>query len=286
VVGYSRILYPENPMTTTPAIRIDPVLASLLSPLTEAEAGLLEYSLATEGCRDPLVVWAEEALLLDGHHRHGICTRIGIPFDIREVSLPNRQAAVEWRLATQLARRNLSPMQASYYRGKLFESLKRPGTRTDRTLSRNGSGLANVSDQLSARYGVPRRTLTRDAAFARSLDALAGTLGVEFRQLVLSRQARLTRQDVMNLAKAPAEQRRLILGRTSPRPVSRRTAEPVRGIATSGEATPAVPTPDLHLAWERAAEDLRAEFLGRPDVLALAARLLEHKKKVTRHAAR
>jgi hypothetical protein len=271
----------------TATIVSDPELAVLLSPLTEAEAGLLEHSLRTEGCRDPLVVWREQQVLLDGYRRHDICTRLGIPFLVREVSLVDRRAAVEWRLATQLARRNLSPMQASYYRGKLFESLKRPGTRTDRTLGRNGSESGSVWEQLCRRYTIPRRTLTRDAAFARSLDALADTLGVEFRQLVLSRQARLTRRDVLELAGRPAsEQRKLVLERTSPRPVSRRPAEPVRGIATSGEATPAFPTPDLHLAWERAAENLRAEFLGRPDVLALAARLLEHnqKRKVARAA--
>src|SRR5436190_216861 len=111
-------------MTTT--ILIDPELASLLTPLTEVEVALLEHGLATEGCRDPLMVWAEQDLLLDGHHRHAVCTRLGIPFEVRYMSLANRRAAVEWRLTTQLARRNLSPMQASYYRGKLFESLKRP----------------------------------------------------------------------------------------------------------------------------------------------------------------
>lgn len=271
----------------TATILIDPELASLLTPLTTEEAALLEHGLATEGCRDPLVVWREQDLLLDGHHRHAICTRLGIVFDVREVSLPNRRAAVEWRLATQLARRNLSPMQASYYRGKLFESLKRPGSRTDRTLSRNGSGSESVSDQLCRRYGIPRRTLTRDAAFARSLDALADTLGVEFRRLVLSRQARMTRRDVMELACRPADQQRqMVSERNSPRPVSRRLAEPVRGIATPGEATPVLPTPDLHRAWEQAAENLRAEFLGRPDVLALAARLLKNQKKVVHDASR
>jgi hypothetical protein len=271
----------------TPTLIIDPELAGLLSPLTEAETGLLEHSLATEGCRDPLVVWAEDNLLLDGHRRHEICVRLGITFEIREVSLADRRAAVEWRLTTQLARRNLSPLQASYYRGKLFESLKKPGSRTDRTLSRNGSGSGSVSDQMCRRYGIPRRTLTRDAAFARGLDALAGTLGPEFRGLVLSRQARLTRRDVLELAGRPADQQRqLVQERTLTRTVKPRPVGSGRKIAVAGEATPVAPTPDLHRAWEQAAEDLRAEFLGRPDVLALAARLLEHTKRTARHAAR
>ena len=63
----------------TATILIDPELASLLTPLSEAEAGLLEHSIRTEGCRDPLVVWSEEQVLLDGHHRHAICTRLDIP---------------------------------------------------------------------------------------------------------------------------------------------------------------------------------------------------------------
>ncbi len=266
-----------------PTLVIDPELASLLSPLTETETGLLEYSLLTEGCRDPLVVWREQDLLLDGHHRHAICTRLGIPFEVREVSLADRRAAVEWRLATQLARRNLSPMQASYYRGKLFESVKRPGSRTDLTPRQS------VARSLGERYGIDPRTLSRDAAFARSLDCLAVTLGTEFRGLVLSRQARLTRRDILELAKCPADQQRqLVHERNSPQLVSRRPVGPEREIVVAGESTPVLPTPDLHIAWEQAAEDLRAEFLGRPDVLALAARLLEHnlKRKVIRHAAR
>lgn len=269
-----------------PVILIDPELASLLSPLTEAETGLLEYSLRTEGCRDPLVIWREQNLLLDGHHRHAICTRLDIPFEVREVSLANRRAAIEWRLANQLARRNLSPLQASYYRGKLFESLKRPGSRTDLTLSRFGSGSESVSDHLCRRYGIPRRTLTRDAAFSRSLDSLAVTLGVEFRQLVLSRQARLTRRNILELARRPADQQRqLIQERNSPQLVSRRPVGLGREITDPGETTPTFPTPDLHIAWEQAEEDLRAEFLARPDVLALAARLIKLGKKEVARAA-
>jgi len=129
-----------------------------------------------------------------------------------------------------------------------------------------------MSDQLCRRYGIPRRTLTRDAAFARSLDGLADTLGAEFRQLVLSRQAKLTRRDVMELARRPADQQRqLVQERNSPQLVSPRPVGPGQEIAAAGEATPLAPTPDLHRAWGQAAEDLKTEFLGRPDVLALAA---------------
>ena len=40
---------------------------------------------------------------------------------MRKVSLPDKQAALQWVLDWQLARRNLTPDAASYLRGKRYE---------------------------------------------------------------------------------------------------------------------------------------------------------------------
>lgn len=90
-------------------MKIDPEFKSLIFPLTEAEALLLEKSLIAEGCRDALVTW--QGLLLDGHHRLEICQRRGIEFRTAEVELEDRTAAKAWILRNQLARRNLTPFQ-------------------------------------------------------------------------------------------------------------------------------------------------------------------------------
>ena len=60
------------------ALRIDEEFSALCLPLREDEAELLEDSLRAEGCREPLVAWQDT--LVDGHNRHAICLRLGIPF--------------------------------------------------------------------------------------------------------------------------------------------------------------------------------------------------------------
>jgi hypothetical protein len=257
-------------------IRIDPEIAALLTPLTPEEQALLERSLLNEGCRDPLTLWSQGNVLLDGHHRHSLCTAHGIPFDVRFINLPDRRAAIEWRLAEQLGRRNLSPMQASYFRGRLFQSARRPGSRTDLTSGQN------VARSLATRYGIDRRTLTRDAAFARALDSLTANLGGEFRTMVLTRQARLTRREVMELGRMPAARQEDYLRVREEKPAVKQVTTKTSSVLAAGrqpDGACSVPPPDLHAAWERAAQDERLLFLGRPDVLAAAAELLRHGRR-------
>lgn len=85
-------------MTTKPRIKVDPEFSTLLPPLRPQE-------------REPLVVWAGRGILLDGHQRFEICTRLGIAFRTVEVKLKNRKAALLWIEENQLGRINLTPDQ-------------------------------------------------------------------------------------------------------------------------------------------------------------------------------
>ena len=58
---------------TTPEIRIDASFSRICFPLPADEFELLERSILTHGCREPLVVWQQTGILLDGHHRKRIC---------------------------------------------------------------------------------------------------------------------------------------------------------------------------------------------------------------------
>jgi len=107
-------------ITEEARLRIDPEFSALIPPLTPEELGQLETNLLAEGCRDPLVVWGEEGILLDGHNRQRICERHEIPFDVRDVSLADRDAAKQWIIFNQFGRRNLTP----YQRAELALALK------------------------------------------------------------------------------------------------------------------------------------------------------------------
>src|SRR5438093_190768 len=116
--------------------RIDPEFESLCPPLTDQERADLEKDILARGCREPGVVWKEENLLLDGHHRRTICLANGRAFSTIACSFPSREAAKNWVIANALARRNLSKDQAAYLRGKLYAAAKKdPGE----TLRQNSS---------------------------------------------------------------------------------------------------------------------------------------------------
>lgn len=92
-------------------IQIDPELQALIPALTTEERKQLEVSLKAEGCLDPLRVWKEQGLLLDGHHRFEICTREHLKFTTIEISCADRDDAKAWIIRNQFGRRNLQPFQ-------------------------------------------------------------------------------------------------------------------------------------------------------------------------------
>ena len=94
-------------------ITIDKEFKDLIPPLQKEERDRLEANIKAEGCRDPLTRWGD--ILIDGHNRHEICTRLGVPFRTVSVSFPDRSHAIEWIIRNQFGRRNLS----AYDRGTL-----------------------------------------------------------------------------------------------------------------------------------------------------------------------
>jgi len=87
---------------------IHPVLEAHIRKQSEEENRLLEESILAEGCRDPLVVWREEGVLVDGHHRKAICDKHGVPYSVVYRSFPDIEAVKAWMDLNQLGRRNLS----------------------------------------------------------------------------------------------------------------------------------------------------------------------------------
>lgn len=98
-------------ITEEATLHIDDEFASLIPPLTPEELAQLEDNILADGCRDPLVAWAEEGILLDGHNRYRICQEHNISFDVRDVNIADREAAKLWIEENQLGRRNLTDDQ-------------------------------------------------------------------------------------------------------------------------------------------------------------------------------
>lgn len=59
---------------------IDEGFRRLIPPLADNEYDRLEASIQAEGCREPVILWSQGNLLLDGHNRVAICETYGIEY--------------------------------------------------------------------------------------------------------------------------------------------------------------------------------------------------------------
>lgn len=188
------------------SLRIDPEFKNLIPPLSTNERRQLETNLIIERCRDPLVVWAGHDILLDGHNRWEICCQHDIDFQTVEIELPDWEAARNWIINNQLSRRNLTKEALSYLRGLRYLQEKKPrgGMGANQYRKRQipqNEGTAQTAERLASELKVSRATIERDAQFALAVDALIETLGEETRRYILSRDAKLTKRETLELAK-------------------------------------------------------------------------------------
>jgi len=89
----------------------DEEFKNLLPPLNTEDFEKLEKSILKDGCRDALIVWKEQKILVDGYNRHEICDKHGLPFGISEKSFANRGEVIEWMIEHQKSRRNMNKFQ-------------------------------------------------------------------------------------------------------------------------------------------------------------------------------
>lgn len=88
-------------------LNIDPEFERLIPPLTPSEQAALRDALKTQGrAVNPIIVW--RGIIVDGHNRYRLCQELGIPFDIQNIDLPDRDAVKAWMVKHQSSRRNLS----------------------------------------------------------------------------------------------------------------------------------------------------------------------------------
>ena len=81
---------------------------NLIPPLSQDEVQSLILSLRAEGCRQPIIVWKGKNIIVDGHNRYAICTKLKIPFEVEGIEFKDENEVMIWMINNQFARRNLS----------------------------------------------------------------------------------------------------------------------------------------------------------------------------------
>lgn len=153
-------------------IQIDAEFQAQIPPLSAEERQHLEENIVQhEGARDPLVVWAHDGqlTLLDGHNRYDICTRLGLPFALHEMTFSSREEAADWIDKNQLGRRNLTADAFTLLLGRRYARAKQQGKRTDRT-SAHFEQKFTTAERLASEHGVGQATVRRAEKFFHEVE--------------------------------------------------------------------------------------------------------------------
>jgi hypothetical protein len=196
-----------------PRFRVEARFRELVPPPPPDELARLEARLLAEPCREPLVVWKEQGVLLDGHHRYDFLSLVGRDYPVVEHSFADVEAAAAWVWEVHYGRRSLTPECKSYLRGRQYNALKgkRGGDRRGGGAESRGATLNRAAEAVAQQFRVDRGTIYRDARFAAALDRVGEVSGEEVRQGVLGRRLRWGQGLIERLARLdPAEQRRVV----------------------------------------------------------------------------
>ena len=165
-----------------PKVKTRDEFSKLLTPLTTEEYKALEESICRDGVREPLVVWKENGVLVDGHNRREICNEHGKKYRIVEKSFANEEEVKLWIWDNQKGRRNLSPFR----RIEIVLNLKDIIAEQAKEQKRKGKGRGrkgcpkldkakaeqvHTDKVLAMRAGVSRNTFRHAEAIVKRMDA-------------------------------------------------------------------------------------------------------------------
>ena len=125
--------------------RINPEFKDLIPPLSREEYTQLEQNILAHGCRDPIALW--RGTIIDGHNRHEICTKHGIPYETTKLPFPTKEAAKIWILENQLGRRNLTDAMRIELASRLLEGMGQKAY-----ARKNIAHFAKLSEKTIQRY--------------------------------------------------------------------------------------------------------------------------------------
>lgn len=138
---------------------IDAEFRDLLPESRKDEDDGLEASvMMTGGPLEPIYVWKQQGIIVDGHRRYAICRKHNLPFKRVELEFDNREHVIAWMRSWQCDRRNLTPLEVKNQRGQLATWMVANGATT-------GKAVSVVASQ----FRVSERTVKRDVSLARDM---------------------------------------------------------------------------------------------------------------------
>lgn len=195
-------------------LKINPEFRDKIPPLTPDEFSKLEENILADGeVREPLVVWDDT--IIDGHHRWKIIQKHPeIPYKVKQMSFPDKYAAIVWMCKNQIGRRNISEVQRDVLfgeaqkAGKLTKGGDR-GNQYTKVAKRQNDALPKAektSKRIAREFGVGYRTVERAEQFLDGLNA-AEEVVPGFKEAVLTGDIKVKKNEVAAIKKIPEPER-------------------------------------------------------------------------------
>ena len=215
-------------------IILDDQFQYLLPELDEKTYQNLEASILEYGILLPLVLW--NGILIDGYNRYMIAVEHGIPFFTVDMEFNSREDAEIWIIENQISRRNLNPMQLSYFRGLHYKADKKSHGDINRTVENplNNASLQNANLQtgstakrLADKYKISRDTIIRDEKLADTLLKI-GEISPDAKRKILSGEVHVNKSKLEDLSSAPLERLEAVVAEIEEGTYNRRAAVTAR----------------------------------------------------------
>jgi hypothetical protein len=189
-----------------PLLKIDPEIQYLCKPLDREAYHLLEMDIDKKGCIDPIIYWEDNDIIVDGHNRFEICSRLGKEIKYVPMSFETKEDVMNYVIDHQLGRRNLSDLEKSYLRGRRYLTEKKAAHRPNSPeLHQNDGVTGETAQKIAVKTGVSQATIERDAVLAEAIDKLREEVGDDFSNDLRAGNVKISKKSTIELSKKPLE---------------------------------------------------------------------------------
>lgn len=191
-------------------IKINIDFENLIPKQTAEQFKQLEENMVSEGrARNPLVVWRGHDTLVDGHHRLRILkAHPELKWSVVEQDFTDDDEVKEWIIKNALGTRNLTEVDITVLRGRLYKMRKstlggdRKSNPKNKDLKKDHKGM---SHEVAKELGVSHATIELAGNFVDGLDA-AEAVVPGFKDAVLTGEVKAQKQEVAAMRKQTPEE--------------------------------------------------------------------------------
>lgn len=194
---------------------IDPEFRDKIPAMPQEDFDGLRADIIRDGyVRDPLVVWKEENILLDGHHRWRVIQEkpetLGDKFKVDYKSFPDRWAAIAWICANQLHKHNMTELQRMKLIQEEYEARKHSwgGDRksSGEILHLNQDDKTpKLRKEIAEEHRATEGQVKAAVEVGRGIDRAAEVVP-EFKREVLSGETKATKTDLAAIRKMDSDE--------------------------------------------------------------------------------